>query len=1507
MSSPDSPNHFFDFQRALKDVGRAYDSAGEQVRHDIDQRLQRWSHRVADSVDSLERAAMRVGAVRSTVAVGLAIDGAERRFHELLKTQLEGLDFSQIWGVLWTVVKEVVLYVGGGAVLGGTVGGVAGAFAGGAGAVPGAIGGAALGAQIGGEILVWMGLGSLVLYIGETIPTMCGKMAEGFATAWHAGQLPDSAKGQYAAQLRQASESFAQGKLLLVKAILAAIVLYLSRGQASKSLLMKELGSSKLGPAFADWVAANQAKLMKHPALQPRIAAAEGEAASAAKTGAGKARPAAEPVKSAEPAKPADKPTPGNEGKARRPCPACLLVANPVNPLSGSKILAGELDLDFALPAALALVWQRSYDSAQGQARTGAGWLGAGWSTPISDALKVGGGQVVVLDAWQREVTFSLPQVGDAIYSLSEKITLSRTGERSFELIDEEGLRRQFAMAATASEIARLVGLVDANGNKLGIGYSQQQLPERIEDSAGRVFLLEFGEHRGAPRLSAISLLPEAGERVDVLASYAYDADGNLAEVRNRLDQVTRRFAYRNGLMTEHAQPGGLVSRYEYDHDGPDARAQARVVRNWTNNGLSWDFRYLARETVVTDHLGREQRYRFDADGEFIGHVDAIGGVTERRLDANGRLLAILDPGGRAIGYRYDGRGRVVRVERDGKGTGIVYDASVDKPALITDALGASTALRYDERGNLVSVTDALGRRTSYQYDEHGLPVRVTDPAGGVKRLAYNRAAQLTAYTDCSGNTTRFSYDGNGKLLRTTDAQGNATAYSYDPLGRLLAVVQADGSTERYEYDALGRLLARIDPAGHRTSYVLDSDGKPLKRIDARGGVLEYRYDAARRMAELINENGDAHRFVYDALDRLSEETGFDARLTRYRYDASGLLVAKEEHGSGARTEFTRIDTSYLRDRAGQLVDQIISRTTGEAQAEQLRLRFAYDDAGRMVRAINADAEVAMQYDALGQLVAEQTQAGAESTVLRHAYDELGNRIETVLPDGRVLNNLFYGSGHLHQINIDGEVITDIERDQLHQAVSRTQGALTSQFRYDPMGRMLSQVAGPTGAGEGADALIARRYDYDESGNLLAIDDRRNGRTTYSYDVLGRILAALQPLSDERFAFDPAHNLLDERSAGAGRVEGNRVRVFEDKRYDYDAHGNLSEKLVGRHTRMRFEWNAAHQLVKAVVTRKAGDAAPTVQTVKYVYDPFGRRIAKRDSFGVTRFAWDGNRLLCETRASHTRTYFYEPASFVPLAQIDSGGSAEPQEPSLRGRLHYLHTDHLGTPRELTDAGGNLSWSGSYRAWGNVLTVDMAAPAADALGGALEQAQPIRFQGQYHEAETGLHYNRFRYYDPDIGRFVSQDPIGLAGGFNTYQYAPNPVTWIDPAGLSGTPIVVIGEGQGAVDEAARLLKQQGYAAESMMFPRNQWRGGRLTPGMAASDFEKTVQWNKEWLAEKIRQGYKVVDIGPDGRATPSRFYLAEQEALAEAKAAKTTLKKFGNGETVAEMRARVCRC
>ena len=217
-------------------------------------------------------------------------------------------------------------------------------------------------------------------------------------------------------------------------------------------------------------------------------------------------------------------------------------------------------------------------------------------------------------------------------------------------------------------------------------------------------------------------------------------------------------------------------------------------------------------------------------------------------------------------------------------------------------------------------------------------------------------------------------------------------------------------------------------------------------------------------------------------------------------------------------------------------------------------------------------------------------------------------------------------------------------------------------------------------------------------------------------------------------------------------------------RYAYDEHGNLIERLQGKRgsaaqTRTRFTWDAAHQLASADVARGPDDTA-VAQTFNYAYDALGRRVAKMDAFGATHFAWDGDRMALERRGGNETLHLYHPESFVPLAQVHDGV------------LHHLHTDHLGTPLEASNDSGEISWRVTYRAWGSVVVEEVH-----------EIEQPVRFQGQYHEVNTGLNYNRYRYFEPGIGRYQSPDPIGLRGGINAFQYAPNPVNWIDPFGLA----------------------------------------------------------------------------------------------------------------------------
>ena len=169
------------------------------------------------------------------------------------------------------------------------------------------------------------------------------------------------------------------------------------------------------------------------------------------------------------------------------------------------------------------------------------------------------------------------------------------------------------------------------------------------------------------------------------------------------------------------------------------------------------------------------------------------------------------------------------------------------------------------------------------------------------------------------------------------------------------------------------------------------------------------------------------------------------------------------------------------------------------------------------------------------------------------------------------------------------------------------------------------------------------------------------------------------------------------------------------------------------------------------------------QTTRYTYDPLGRRTTKQDEFGTTHYHWAGDQLTQETRGQHTKTYIYELDSFKPVALV--------QDKAIY-HYHLDHLDHLGTPKHLSNSAGNIVWQARYQTYGNA-----AVKQEDGI------ENNLRFQGQYFDEESGLHYNRHRYYDPRLGQFTQQDPIGLLGGVNNYQYVPNPISWIDPFGLS----------------------------------------------------------------------------------------------------------------------------
>jgi hypothetical protein len=254
----------------LPRLQQRYEEADLGHRFDAWRNIRTWAFDLERDLDDFHEAVrQRLPTLRCAECVGEAMWTSEGRAIDLIQRELAGIDLAVVWPVQWAIAKNIGIYIGGGIVLGASVGAIIGTFFDGAGGVPGAVGGASAGTEIGTWLLGVVGIKCLAEHIGKTVPEMADQYARGFAFAWHAGELDLHRSLEISRQMHSAAEGFARGHLLLVTAILSAIALYLSRDVAGKARLYADLRQSKLGPKFAEWLAGNEDRLVRHPALQP--------------------------------------------------------------------------------------------------------------------------------------------------------------------------------------------------------------------------------------------------------------------------------------------------------------------------------------------------------------------------------------------------------------------------------------------------------------------------------------------------------------------------------------------------------------------------------------------------------------------------------------------------------------------------------------------------------------------------------------------------------------------------------------------------------------------------------------------------------------------------------------------------------------------------------------------------------------------------------------------------------------------------------------------------------------------------------------------------------------------------------------------------------------------------------------------------------------------------------------------------------------------------------------
>ncbi len=640
----------------------------------------------------------------------------------------------------------------------------------------------------------------------------------------------------------------------------------------------------------------------------------------------------------------------------------------------------------------------------------------------------------------------------------------------------------------------------------------------------------------------------------------------------------------------------------------------------------------------------------------------------------------------------------------------------------LTNQNGESYEFRYDDQGALVRESGFDGKVTEYAYNDGG---QLIESRSGNIRIEYDRddLGRLTAKRVCR---------------KDDPVHVVTTHYQYDVLGRLQSVT-APHATHRYSYGDAGHLVGEEQ----RLSIRYGGDrltGKGYRTVE-RVFTLKHEVDELGNRIETILPNG--------------------RKVTTQRY-GSGHWIGTLWNGNPlVDLERDELHRERVRQLGGKAMMQTRSydplsrltklKLTGPNN-ELLAFRsHTYDAVGNLTRIEDSHRDrISYEYDPLGQLL-KAVQTGLTETF---AFDPAGN-----LTDGSPQKSTRANTAGID--HKDWQEGLEYLTEQPHpDTVKRPKLAPVTH-------NLLKQYLGMT-------------FDHDEQGNTICkIVKGKEGEQPYTlnlhYDGENRLVKAVRPQGD----------------------------MTIEAEYRYDAFGRRIAKIVS--------------------TLKAAKATGT-------YGGSGR--TEKVGEEVTFFVWDGDTLVQEVRQDNTVTYLYELDSFVPLAQVHSNTpdslyapeeSAKKQaedeqrearkeqeaenlkwlkvtdaeahalavkaieerkkreeqeaferleEEAQEDRIYYINTDHLGTPQEVVSEDGKVVWLAKYRAWGRVHALDRE-----------EVRQPLRFQGQYEDEETGLHYNRFRYFDPDAGRYISKDPVGLAGGENLYKYNSNPINWIDPFGLA----------------------------------------------------------------------------------------------------------------------------
>jgi RHS repeat-associated protein len=837
----------------------------------------------------------------------------------------------------------------------------------------------------------------------------------------------------------------------------------------------------------------------------------------------------------------------------------------------------------------------------------------------------------------------------------------------------------------------------------------------------------------------------------------------------------------RDGAVFEFASGYGPVTAIE-DRDGNRLtidRANGLygvATRLTTEHGRWLRFTYdrYNRATQVVDNAGRRVSYTYDADSRLETVTDADGGVTTFTYDTAHRMTAIEDARGTTFLENRYGNGRVIEQTLANTGTyrfAYTLDGTGRRvvSTTVTDPRGMEQEVAFDADGLPVQDTRAAGTAneqvTRYERDATtNLVEAIVDPLGNRTELTYDTDSNVTEITRLADTadavTTRFTYGDESRLLTRTDPLGRTTRYGYDVAGRLTTITDPTDRTTTLGYSGRSRkpawfrdpggnqtdltyvgdeLRSTTDPLGRTTTRWADSVGRVTAVTDPLGRTTRAAYSDGNLLTRVTDPRGATTRFEHDENGNLTTVTDARGKTMRATYDLMDDLVTWTD-GNG-RTE------TVERDLGGNVV-KVTDRkgqVTSYAYDELNRRTFAGFGTTGSPGSETYDSTIDYAYDAGDRLVElDDSQAG----VVANAFDGLDRLTSQTTPGGEVEYG-YDDAGRRESLSLDGSSLAAYGYDDAGRLTSVAQGGQLVEIGHDTTGRP-DTLELPGG--------IARTTTYDPAGQItrltFTLDATPIGDLQYAYDPAGRRMATWgtlarfrQPAEIRSATYDDANRLVD--------LGGTTLR--------WDANGNLTDDGTRAYT-----WDSRDQLTAI------RDAGGTIGT--FIYDPLGRR-AGWDIDSVQRgFVYDGWNVLKEENGGTDATLM----SGLGLDHVFSR--------TVGATTRTVLADVLGSTVALADDRGAITDDFAYGPFGETDTT--------------VTGHPYQYTGRENDATGLLHY-RNRYYSPDLKRFISEDPIGMAGsGVNYYAYANgDPLRYTDPLGLIWTPPLILPINPFDVAEAA----------------------------------------------------------------------------------------------------------